>query len=1117
MEGRRPGVEAMDHDEVRPRGEPKIPGYRIEGVLGRGATGTVYRARQISVDREIALKVLHPDLVGAKGAERRLQREARTTARLAHPNIISAIDMGEVDGMWWYAMEFVDGESLQEKLRERPLNEREVLRTFIPLVEALQHAFERGVVHRDIKPANILIERGGRALLVDLGLAFADDDPLLTKTGATLGTPHYISPEQARDPSNADAQSDLWSLGATMYHAVCGRPPFSGDSVAEILSAVLYERVPDPSERAPALSAGFVLVLRKCLTRDRANRYATPAELLADLERIRERRAPSVRRSALEPVARNTHRRTRIAGGTVLVVAIAGVLGWLAFRGSEHGLDARTAANAEKKAPIDPLEAFQRAIDGPVKGLAGTLERANVLARTRALQPDELARLEPLRLRLGERLEAESQAFRRDSEARVQKALDQRRFSSAESDVETGLRRAFTEKVGAGALPENVETEFAAWLLRLSEHVRATRASAVESLAAAFAHSFDTTVAPKVESFKAAGQWRSARALLTNDVRLWIDKIDAQREGLTAAEIEDAVARLQKAKIAPLRERLDADWAAADAALAAAIAERVKTFESDLEARVLIDAPARLRQAWAAELSARELRVDEMPTGLLHLGHEALAHGEKELADLEHSLAIEDAQRGLVELEADNAELWKSRRYADVARVYTLAADDPWRAPVRATIELRSREARTLQELLSRAVAGVARRDGEKIELRVGSIVLSGKISAGVDPLRLGFRLTLDTGRVYSLALRPLDAAAAGSAASAVLTPETIERFADMTPEGSANTTPTDRLTRALLRMRDGDVLGARAALNAGPLPRDEPLVADLEQRLRSELAHLQQAEGERRGEALELLHLARREGRASETVEGLQKRIEKLLQDYGDVLLDAEIQELRRMRDERFARAAPSAEVGIADVFHPTSLDELANNRVRMRFQFDSARAGAFDPGAWIPDGAGWSSVRYAQSDEDMLTRAAPTLALRDPLRVQTDVLDVRLRLEQLSDAPPEVFLVSVAGFHVVLTGARDGAKPRCYADTGEASEALARARAGDGKEFAGWKIGAPVEVRMILSRARGVATIEVDGKRIAEFQRVAPRGDAALSTLVVRSWEPLRLISATIEAARR
>jgi serine/threonine protein kinase len=176
---------------------PQIAGYEIDAVLGRGTTGVVYRARQLSVDREVALKVLHHELVRNPRSVKRLQREARTAARLAHPNLISSIDMGETAGTWWFAMELVHGESLSARLeRVGRLSERDALPIFIKLCEALQHASEKSVVHRDIKPANILLEEGDNPRLVDLGLARVEDDPMLTRTGATLGTPHYISPER---------------------------------------------------------------------------------------------------------------------------------------------------------------------------------------------------------------------------------------------------------------------------------------------------------------------------------------------------------------------------------------------------------------------------------------------------------------------------------------------------------------------------------------------------------------------------------------------------------------------------------------------------------------------------------------------------------------------------------------------------------------------------------------------------------------------------------------------------------------------------------------------------------------------------------------------------------
>ncbi|MBL8859673.1 MAG: serine/threonine protein kinase [Planctomycetes bacterium] len=1106
----------MDREQLK-RGEPKVPGYRIEGVLGRGATGTVYRARQMSVDREVALKVLHPELVGAKGAERRLQREARATARLAHPHIISAFDMGVVDGMWWYAMELVDGVSLAEKIRERTLTEREALRLFIPLVEALQHAFERGVVHRDVKPANILVERGGRALLVDLGLAFADDDPSLTKSGATLGTPHYISPEQARDPSGADSQSDLWSLGATLYHAVCGRPPFSGDSVAEILSAVLYEPVPDPRMHSPALSSGFVLVLRKCLTRDRSKRYATPAELLADLEKIRERRAPAVKRRALEPLAHTRTRLLPVATAVVLVFAVGTMLGWLVWRNTDPRLGASTNLNTGGTASADDrLASIEDAVSGPANGLAAALERAVVLLRTQALDPDQLVRLEPLRADIERRLRSEESAYRREAGARIAALIGEKRFAEAEHEAESQLEAGLRARVGPGALPTDLRAAFDAWARGQAALARQERAAAARAFGEALTEHFDAEIAPKVNELKLQGEWRKARALLTTEARSWIDRVPAARDGLSEAEMNAAIARLQGGRMQALLGELDDEWRMVDAALVQFVSERVGQLETELTARSLVDAPSRLRQDVADELSRRRLQFEEMPQGLLRLGYEALSKGEGDLRELEARLALDDAKKGLFELEALHETTWRQRRYDEARRAFESALTESWLAPVKDTLALRVREATLLQELLDRAARAVRAREGSRLELRVGSIVLSGPVSQAADPVRSGFVITLDSGLAYSFALRQPEAPPTGSG-PAVLGTDTLLSIAGIAMD-DANSKTADRLLRALFLMREGDAARARAVINGGPLPRGDALVNDLEERLRIDLEHTQELQGERRAGALERLRLVRRELRSGSTGEAFVKRVESLLQESSEVLTDEEIRELRRARDEWHAQhAKPQVELTVAGVFAPTTLEELSTTRVRMRFNFDAARVGAFDPGMWIPEGIGWSAVRYARSDEDFFSRPAPTLVFKEPLRIQTDALDVRLRLDQLPEAPPDLVLVSCAGFHAVFVFTHNGTRGRCVVETGDPARAFARARNGEGKEIGGWRTGAALDLHFVVWRARGVMLVDVDGKRVDEFQRPAPRSDPAQSTLQIRSWQPIRLLSATIEASKK
>ena len=205
--------------------------YAIERAVGAGGMGTVLLARDVALDRPVAIKVVSPDFALTAGVRERFLREARTVARLRHPNIVAVHTAGEVAGMLYFVMEFVDGESLRERLaRDGPLDATATERLVRELAGALEHAHAAGVVHRDLKPENVLLERStGTARLTDFGVARAvteGTDDRLTGTGIAIGTPRYMSPEQATGERTLDGRSDIYSLGLLAYEALTGRPVF---------------------------------------------------------------------------------------------------------------------------------------------------------------------------------------------------------------------------------------------------------------------------------------------------------------------------------------------------------------------------------------------------------------------------------------------------------------------------------------------------------------------------------------------------------------------------------------------------------------------------------------------------------------------------------------------------------------------------------------------------------------------------------------------------------------------------------------------------------------------------------------------------------------------------
>jgi len=260
--------------------------YTIERELGAGGMATVYLAHDVRHDRRVALKVLRPELSAILGAERFLA-EIKTTANLQHPHILSLFDSGEADGLVYYVMPYVEGESLRDRLaREQQLPVEDAVRIAREVADALQYAHTQGVVHRDIKPENILLH-GGHAMVADFGIALAasrsEGSTRMTDTGMSLGTPHYMSPEQAMGQRDITARSDVYALGCVLYEMLSGEPPFTGPTAQAIIARVVTEEPRSLSLQRRTIPPQVEMAVERALQKLPADRWATAAEFGAAL------------------------------------------------------------------------------------------------------------------------------------------------------------------------------------------------------------------------------------------------------------------------------------------------------------------------------------------------------------------------------------------------------------------------------------------------------------------------------------------------------------------------------------------------------------------------------------------------------------------------------------------------------------------------------------------------------------------------------------------------------------------------------------------------------------------------------------------------------------------
>jgi serine/threonine-protein kinase len=288
--------------QLTERQTSRIPGYQILGQLGKGAMATVYKARQLSLNRIVAVKILPRKMNENQEFVERFYKEGQAAARLSHNNIVQAIDVGSSpDGLHYFVMEYIEGKTLYDVMAPKPqgdgksFSEAEALDICIQISEALAHAHQRGLIHRDVKPKNIILTPDGVAKLTDLGLARATDDKdaAESEAGKAYGTPYYISPEQIRGDVDIDFRADIYSLGATLYHLVTGRPPFEGDTPSAVMHKHLKQPLVPADHINTALSSGVGEIIDVAMAKRREERYESTEQLLEDLRAVRAGQPPS--------------------------------------------------------------------------------------------------------------------------------------------------------------------------------------------------------------------------------------------------------------------------------------------------------------------------------------------------------------------------------------------------------------------------------------------------------------------------------------------------------------------------------------------------------------------------------------------------------------------------------------------------------------------------------------------------------------------------------------------------------------------------------------------------------------------------------------------------------
>jgi serine/threonine protein kinase/Tfp pilus assembly protein PilF len=358
-----------------------ISHYKILGKLGEGGMGVVYRAHDTKLKRTVALKFLTPQSLGNDEEKARFIQEAQTAAALDHPNICTVYEIDEAEGHTFISMAYIDGQSLKEKIETGPLKIEESLNIAIQVAEGLQEAYEKGIVHRDIKSANIMFTSKGQAKITDFGLAKLSGQTKLTKTGTTVGTAAYMSPEQARG-EEVDHRTDIWSLGVVLYEMLTGQLPFKGEYEQAVMYSILNENPLSIRKLSPGFSEEVENILFKLLEKEQENRYQYCKEIKTDLQMIIKKPQPIVKKTKQKKEKFLKRNRKILQFGLPLLTILLILIWYIFIFNQNHQLDSIAILPFQNSSQDPSMEFLSKEIPANIINSLSRLPDLRVVPRT---------------------------------------------------------------------------------------------------------------------------------------------------------------------------------------------------------------------------------------------------------------------------------------------------------------------------------------------------------------------------------------------------------------------------------------------------------------------------------------------------------------------------------------------------------------------------------------------------------------------------------------------------------------------------------------------------------------------------------------------------------------